>query len=82
MCEPPVSAAERTRQLLSETKPLVKFRKEPEYLEEKTAVAFTSASGKEKAIDVWTITALLTVLVPLVGFAIGVATGNIIVNPR
>lgn len=81
MCEEPVSAAERTRRALSETKPLVKFRRETEYLDQD--VSFTYTKGvKEGGVDIWLITGILTFLVPLVGFAIGVATGNIDVNPR
>lgn len=79
MCEE-LSAAEKTRRALSETKPLVKFRKDPEYLDQRTESAYTS--GGDQGLDVWLITGILTILVPIVGFAIGVATGSIDINPR
>lgn len=34
------------------------------------------------ALDIWLVTAILTFLVPAVGFAIGIATGNIDIHPR
>lgn len=80
MCEEPLSAAEKTRRALAETEPLVKFRRDTEYLDARADFAYTK--GVDKGIDVWLITGILTFLVPLVGFAIGVATGNIDVSPR
>lgn len=80
MCEEtPPSAAEQTRRALSETKPLVKFRRE-ELPEEDAGFAYTS--GVEKGLDVWLISGVLFFLVPILGFVWGVATGNIDVNPR
>lgn len=93
MCESPVStrektaaadeqlsAAEKTRRALAESEPLVKFRRDTEYLDQRAE--FTYTKGVESGVDIWLITGILTFLVPLVGFAIGVATGNIDLNPR
>ncbi|CAN8070825.1 unnamed protein product [Agarophyton chilense] len=87
MCEPTIrnaqkpSAAELTRQKLRESKPLVKFRRQTEYLDRDTSFAYTRGV-KKGSVDIWLITGVLAFLVPLVGFAIGVVTGNIDVNPR
>lgn len=80
VAEEPLSAAEKTRRALSESKPLVKFRRDAEYLDEKTDFVYTK--GVESGIDIWLIVGILTFLVPIVGFAIGVATGNIDLSPR
>lgn len=83
MCAPeeaPLSAAERTRRALSESQPLVKFRRDVEYLDERTEFVYTK--GVDQGIDVWLVTGVLTFLVPAVGFAVGVLTGNIDVSPR
>lgn len=80
MSEEPLTAAEKTRRALSETKPLVKFRRDANYLDERTASAYTNGAGK--GIDIWIVTGILTFLVPIVGLAVGVATGTIDVNPR
>lgn len=79
--EEPVSAAERTRQLLSETKPLVKFSRQVEEADDVDNFKFTSGTSSG-GFDVWLVTAVLTLAVPIAGFAIGVATGNILINPR
>lgn len=76
-----LSAAERTRRQLQESEPLVKFRKQTEYLDRDTSFRYTSGV-KKGSVDIWLITGVLTFLVPLVGFAIGVLTGNIDINPR
>lgn len=80
MCEEPLSAAEKTRRALSDTQPLVKFRRETDFVDQDTSFSYTK--GVQSGIDVWLIAGILTFLVPIVGFAIGVATGNIDVNPR
>lgn len=80
MCEEPLSAAEKTRRSLSSSEPLVKFRRDVEYLDQRTDFSYTK--GVDKGVDVWLVTGVLTLLVPLVGFAVGVATGNIDLNPR
>lgn len=79
--EEQVSAAERTRRQLQESEPLVKFRKQTEYLDRDTSFRYTSGV-KKGSVDIWLITGVLTFLVPLVGFAIGVLSGNIDINPR
>lgn len=91
MCEKPetaaektaveaLSAAEKTRRALAESEPLVNFRRDAEYLDKRTESVYTK--DVESGVDIWLITGILTFLVPLVGFAIGVATGNIDVSPR
>eukprot|EP00177_Eucheuma_denticulatum_P001437 GFKZ01002589.1.p1 GENE.GFKZ01002589.1~~GFKZ01002589.1.p1 ORF type:complete len:130 (+),score=16.07 GFKZ01002589.1:198-587(+) len=83
MCAPeeaPLSAAERTRRALSESEPLVKFRRDVEYLDEGAEFVYTK--GVDKGVDVWLVTGVLTFLVPAVGFAVGVFTGAIDVSPR
>lgn len=75
-----LSAAEKTRRALAESEPLVKFRRDAEYLDKRTESAYTRDT--KSGLDVWLITGILTILVPLVGFAIGVATGNIDITPR
>lgn len=80
MCEEPLSAAERTRRALAETKPLVKFRRETEYLDQDTS--FTYTKGVDAGVDIWLVTGVLTFLVPIVGLLVGVATGFVDLTPR
>lgn len=80
MCEEPLSAAEKTRRSLNSSDPLVKFRRDVEYLDQRADFSYTK--GVDKGVDVWLVTGVLTLVVPLVGFAVGVATGNIDLNPR
>lgn len=81
MCEPPLTEAEKTRNALSATKPLVKFKKD--IADGDTSFTYTSGVGAGGGgVDVWLITGILFFVVPVVGFAVGVATGNIDVNPR
>lgn len=82
MCDEELSPAERTRRALADSEPMVKFRRQIED-EEKQDASFRYTSGTTQGgFDVWLIAAVLTIVVPAVGFAIGVATGNIDVNPR
>jgi hypothetical protein len=87
MCEdkpPPVqqSAADRTRAALSAEKPLVKFRRSTDDdADQNTSFAYTSGTTGG-GVDVWLISSVLLFLVPVVVFAVGVATGYIDVNPR
>lgn len=82
MSDEDVSPAERTRRLLAESESRVKYRRgisEPETTESEFRYTSGTTSG---GFDIWLVAALLTVIVPAVGFAVGVATGNIDVSPR
>lgn len=81
MCDESLSAAEKTRRALSETKPLVKFRRETDFPDEEDT-SFSYTKGVDKGIDIWLVVGILTFLVPVIGFAWGVANGIIDVNPR
>lgn len=73
------SSAERTRQALSKDKSRVKFSRDIVDGDQ----TFNYTSGVQKGgVDVWLITGVLVILVPLIVFAWGVTTGNIDVNPR
>ena len=75
-----MNKAERTRQVLSSVKPQVKFRKDYEAPE---IDRFEYTSGvKDGGVDVWLITGVLTLLVPLIVFVVGVKAGVIDLNPR
>lgn len=77
----PLSAAERTRRALTESESLIQFRREVEISDDEKEFRYTTGTT-EGGFDIWLVTAVLTVVVPAIGFAIGVATGNIDVNPR
>lgn len=82
MADDNLTPAERTRQKLAESDNLVKFRKETiDPTVEESQFKYTSGTVKG-GFDIWLVAALLTIVVPAVGFAIGVATGNIDVSPR
>lgn len=76
-----LSAAERTRRALTESESLIQFRREVEISDDEKEFRYTTGTT-EGGLDIWLVTAVLTVVVPAIGFAIGVATGNIDVNPR
>lgn len=76
-----LSPAEQTRRALSEKESIVKFSRKLEIADNEKEFRYTSGTT-EGGLDIWLITAILTLVVPAVGFAIGVATGNIDINPR
>lgn len=82
MCDEKLSPAERTRRALADSEPLVKFRRQTQYLDEEDPRFRYTSGTTQGGFDVWLIAAILTLVVPAVGFAIGVATGNIEINPR
>lgn len=79
--EEPLSAAEQTRRALTEAESLIQFRREVEISDDEKTFRYTTGTT-EGGLDIWLVTAILTIVVPAVGFAIGVATGNIDINPR
>lgn len=79
--EEPLSAAEKTRRALTDSESLIQFRRDVEISDNEKKFRYTTGTA-EGGLDIWLVTAVLTIVVPAVGFAIGVATGNIDVNPR